>query len=100
MCFELDESPILVEFSLLLEVRFEWHIIRRHLLKTSGVRFQGDIIWRHFVKTGVVLLFTVIHVCIINDLFGLCLCDGFCCGRIILLLLALLVLASPCFLAE
>ena len=100
MCFELDEFPILVEFSLLLEVRFEWHIIRSHLLKTSGVRFQGDIIRSHFIKTTVVLLFTVIDVCLIEDLFGLCLYDGVCCGRLLLILCALLVLANPCFLAE
>jgi hypothetical protein len=100
MCFELDESPILVEFSRLLEVRFEWHIIKSRLFKTNVVIFQGDIIRRHFIKTCVVLLFPVIDEFIINDLFGLCLCDDVCCGRLLLICCALLVLACSSFLAE
>jgi len=94
MCFELDESLTLVEFSLLLEVRFEWHIIRIHLLKTSVSRFHLDIIWRHFIKTSVVLLFSVIDVYLIEYLFDLC------SGSLILWCSALLVLFFPSFLAD
>ena len=77
MFFEFDESPTLVEFSLLLEVRFEWDIIRRL-----------------FVKTSVVILFTFIYVCLIDFLLG------FYSRRLILVFYGLLVLASPYFFAE
>jgi hypothetical protein len=67
----------LEEFSLLLEVRFEGNIIR-------GIP----------VETSVILLFTLVDVRIIDDLFL-----GLYCGSLILDFCGLLILASPCFLA-
>ena len=100
-CLELDESLTLVEFSLLLEVRFEGDSIIDisltlvECLLLLEVRFEGiNIIRGHIVKTCVVLLLAVMNECLIKDLLNLC------CGSFILIVCALLELACPCFLDE
>jgi hypothetical protein len=75
MCFKLDESLALVEFSVLLELRFEGGIIRVLLVNTS----EG--------------LLAITDECLINALLGLY------CGNLILFFRGFLLTFS-CFLKE